>query len=1006
MAFFVPFLIEDTDTDDKILFACPPKRSCIAPADRNISCSQSITTQCPVSVAEQSNEMKIGGLSVDSRDEECVSETTSSTQHLEIYFVCDSPLCPEELLMYSLMTIQFKTCTFTKHHSMSLYKPIAQVISKVCGVQFDANSIRRFFPRIANNELKSTIGKQYGKVRWRYFKPHVEEFIRVSGKYLECLLKSPDTMHENVVVATSEQLKRVCCIDTIESERLSLENFVNQFNNVIRKHLSHASSWIPWFNFETTEIHLFSFGPSPGYAEKEIRLPRTFEWKLYLNAIERDTSKCELFENVPKNLGTVKLLVQLLEIIDNHTTCDGSADPENFHLLIKDLGDNIYKTKDGKNAVSIENNKIRSTNCHLFTPKGITQCQACKKCHHYLRTLLSRRKAENTTLHPEKGRLDYKSKPELLSIARKSSMTLKVLKTKNKRLELSVENMVEVGPNSNSDLRRMFNDLYTSLQENRNKQKSPVCLWENCAKTIAFEDVEELYRHCKTHIERLDTRNVAPIDRCYTCKWQGCTKYYSKLKLVENHLREHTGNMNDEFLEILLSDQAKALTTESRQMRWHPAVIRWCLRIYLRSHKLYDDLRNSGGLKLPSGRTLSDYNNFCSPQTGWKTENLRIMKEQFDKKNAPKHGKLGGLFFDEMKIKEGLVFDTKNWELVGFTDLLQNNVLDTVTDKSDAGDNLASHVLQFFFRSTFFNFDFPCAFFLTRNTTALQLNRLFWLGISILHTYGFEVILCCCDGASSNRSFIEFNTGDSNKCSCFNPFSGKEMFFFSDPPHLIKKLRNNLYSSGHKSEHTRYTRTLFFKDNYILWNHIYAVYQRESRRHLYVTDLRKAHVTIDSISKMRVKLAVQTLSHKVVKEMEECDKEATKETRKYIQICETFWEIFNNPAPMKTPEDKRILQLNEVLDYFNTWEKWLAQRYHTKSEQAKHFISWQTISDLKVRINIKYNSVPTIKHVSFIIICLLEQDASSDASCLLPPAHNPLPNLSRPSVIGHLHHDT
>jgi hypothetical protein len=32
---------------------------------------------------------------------------------------------------------------------------------------------------------------------------------------------------------------------------------------------------------------------------------------------------------------------------------------------------------------------------------------------------------------------------------------------------------------------------------------------------------------------------------------------------------------------------------------------------------LYEDLRNSGGLKLPSGQLLSDYKNFDSPNSGW-----------------------------------------------------------------------------------------------------------------------------------------------------------------------------------------------------------------------------------------------------------------------------------------------------------------------------------------------------------------------------------------------------
>ncbi len=101
-------------------------------------------------------------------------------------------------------------------------------------------------------------------------------------------------------------------------------------------------------------------------------------------------------------------------------------------------------------------------------------------------------------------------------------------------------------------------------------------------------------------------------------------------------------------------------------------------------------------------------------------------------------------------------------------------------------DKLASHVLQFFFRATFFKFDFPCAFFLTKNTTAVQRSRLFWLGVSMLHTYGFDVILSCCDGASSNRSFIILNTGDNNSCFCHNP-AGMPSILFSDPPHLKKQ---------------------------------------------------------------------------------------------------------------------------------------------------------------------------------------------------------------------------
>ncbi len=91
---------------------------------------------------------------------------------------------------------------------------------------------------------------------------------------------------------------------------------------------------------------------------------------------------------------------------------------------------------------------------------------------------------------------------------------------------MSVKNMVKVGTNSNDDLKKMFDNLYNGVVENRSKQKSPVCLWENCVETNVFEDVEDLYRHCKSHVEHVDTSIIAPIDRCYKCKWSGCKKSY------------------------------------------------------------------------------------------------------------------------------------------------------------------------------------------------------------------------------------------------------------------------------------------------------------------------------------------------------------------------------------------------------------------------------------------------------------------------------------------------
>ena len=230
------------------------------------------------------------------------------------------------------------------------------------------------------------------------------------------------------------------------------------------------------------------------------------------------------------------------------------------------------------------------------------------------------------------------------------------------------------------------------------------------------------------------------------------------------------------------------------------------------------------------------------------------MKQKFGKTKIGKRGQLGGLFFDEVKIK-GLVFDPSTFELVGFTDLDNDETnLPSVgqLNESDSKpeNKLATHVLEFYFKSLFGKFDFPCAFFLTRGVTAQKLNRIFWQGVSILHGFNFAIMLSCCHGAAESRAFMNMNGTNASKSKCYNPFSKKPLFFISDPPHLMKKLRNNIYSSGFKCQNARFTRLLQKGGKYILWDHIYSVYWRDKNRRLYATDLRSAHVHLDNLSKM------------------------------------------------------------------------------------------------------------------------------------------------------------
>jgi len=89
--------------------------------------------------------------------------------------------------------------------------------------------------------------------------------------------------------------------------------------------------------------------------------------------------------------------------------------------------------------------------------------------------------------------------------------------------------------------------LKTCTKEKRLKLDNPVCKWKCCDSNEVFSSVEILLSHVKQHIESADI-TIAPINRQYICCWEECNKTFKSKHLLENHLRDHTGNSSDGFL--------------------------------------------------------------------------------------------------------------------------------------------------------------------------------------------------------------------------------------------------------------------------------------------------------------------------------------------------------------------------------------------------------------------------------------------------------------------------
>jgi len=96
----------------------------------------------------------------------------------------------------------------------------------------------------------------------------------------------------------------------------------------------------------------------------------------------------------------------------------------------------------------------------------------------------------------------------------------------------------------------------------------------------------------------------------------------------------------ENFSSIFWEQQLKAATAKfPKGIRWHPAIIRWCLYLHHKSSGCY-----SGVISLPSESMLRDYRH-NSPSTD--LDLLEAVSQQ-----TPKHlSKYVGIVLDEMHVK-------------------------------------------------------------------------------------------------------------------------------------------------------------------------------------------------------------------------------------------------------------------------------------------------------------------------------------------------------------------
>ena len=110
---------------------------------------------------------------------------------------------------------------------------------------------------------------------------------------------------------------------------------------------------------------------------------------------------------------------------------------------------------------------------------------------------------------------------------------------------------------------------------------------------------------------------------------------------------------------------------------------------------------------------------------------------------------------------------------------------------------LAKSMLVLMVRGLFSGLQFPYAQFPCASLRGDQMFNIFWKAVGRLERYGFCVLGLTCDGLAANRQLFRLHSARRSKelvHKVSNPYSKepRDLYFFSDPPHLLKTIRNCL----------------------------------------------------------------------------------------------------------------------------------------------------------------------------------------------------------------------
>ena len=314
---------------------------------------------------------------------------------------------------------------------------------------------------------------------------------------------------------------------------------------------------------------------------------------------------------------------------------------------------------------------------------------------------------------------------------------------------------------------------------------------------------------------------------------------------------------------------------------------------------------------LPSTRSLRNWLQNAEVEPGVNKMVLSLL--EIKAKKMKREEKVVSLVFDEISIKSSLSYDFQQDRLEGYEDFGGDTPVQPITAPTRQQCNQA---MVFMIKGLYLNYKQIIGYFLTSNAMAGHyIKELVLFIVNQLQAVGLVPKAVVCDQGSNNIKVRKLLGVTAEKP--FIQVNGENTYFFHDPPHLIKSVRNNLKKYDFVSS-----------GKVCSWSYIREFYNKDSKMiPRLAPKLTKKCVTLPPFSNMRVCLATRALSHSVASgilvhvSFNSLEPSAAN-TAEFIEMCDTLCDIFNSstfssPKEYRRPisNDSRHMQkLDEICD--------------------------------------------------------------------------------------------